>query len=96
MKLEPFYDNLIVRIIKDEQVSKAGIILPHQSDPLSPVLCEVVAVGPGRLTNNSEFLLPPVVVGEKVLISHNAGHIVITDESPLVLVGFRDLIAKVL
>ncbi len=57
---------MIVRPIKEEEATKAGIILPDTAKE-KPERGEVIAVGPGKMLENGTRVAISVKAGEKVL-----------------------------
>ena len=51
VKLQPLADRLVVKPIEREEVTRGGIILPDTAKE-KPQEGEVIAVGPGRLTED--------------------------------------------
>lgn len=50
-KLVPLGDNVIVKPIEAETVTASGIVIPDTASKEKPKKGEVVAVGPGKMTN---------------------------------------------
>ena len=50
-KLQPLADRLVVKPIAKEEVTKGGIFLPDTAKE-KPQEGEIVAVGPGRMTDD--------------------------------------------
>lgn len=67
MKLKPLHDHLVVKPISEDEVTKAGIVLPETMDKEKPEKGEVVAVGNGRQLDNGQFAPMSVKVGDKVM-----------------------------
>ncbi|MBI2098861.1 co-chaperone GroES [Candidatus Uhrbacteria bacterium] len=66
MNVRPLGDRVIVRPIKEEEATKAGIILPDTAKE-KPERGEVIAVGPGKMLENGTRVAISVKAGEKVL-----------------------------
>lgn len=66
MNVRPLGDRVIVRPSKEEEATKAGIILPDTAKE-KPERGEVIAVGPGKMLENGNRVAVSVKVGEKVL-----------------------------
>jgi len=67
MKLKPLGDHLIVKPILEDKTTKSGIVLPETVDKEKPETGEVVAVGPGRVSDNGQRLDMSVKPGQKIL-----------------------------
>ncbi len=60
-KLEPLADRLVVKPSEKEEVTKSGIILPD-TVKAKPQEGEVVAVGPGRLSEDGKRIAMDVKI----------------------------------
>lgn len=86
MTLKPLYDNIIVKQLKEEEVTKSGIVLPDTINKEKPQQGEVIAIGPGKKDNNGKIVEMSVKVGDKILFnSYSPNEIKIDDEEYLVM-----------
>lgn len=67
MKLKPLHDHLVVQPINEDEITKAGIVLPDTVDKEKPEKGEVVAVGQGKMLDNGQRAAMSVKVGDKVM-----------------------------
>ena len=72
MKFRPLHDRVVVKRIDAESKSAGGIIIPDTAKE-KPQEGEVVAVGPGRLTEDGKRITPEVKKGDRVLIGKYSG-----------------------
>ncbi len=72
MKLRPLHDRVIVKRLEEEEKTVGGIIIPDTAKE-KPIKGEVIAVGPGRLTDDGKRIEMSVKVGDKVMFSKYAG-----------------------
>ncbi len=72
MAVTPLDDRILVKPEEAEEKTKGGIILPEAAKD-KPTQGEVVAVGPGKLTDAGERTAPTVKVGDKVIYGKYAG-----------------------
>ncbi len=72
MKLQPLADRLVVRPIEREDVTKGGIVLPDTVKE-KPQEGEVVAVGPGRLSEDGKRIPMDLKVGDIVIYAKYGG-----------------------
>ena len=63
IKLQPLADRVVVKPIEKEEVTKGGIVLPDTAKE-KPQEGEVVAVGPGRMSDDGKRLAMDVKVGD--------------------------------
>ncbi|MCF7907034.1 co-chaperone GroES [Patescibacteria group bacterium] len=67
LKLKPMGSRLIVEPIIENEVSKAGIILPETTDKEKPVRGKVIALGPGKSLDNGQRENIDLKVGDNIL-----------------------------
>jgi chaperonin GroES len=95
MNLQPLEDRIVVRPLEAEETTASGLVIPDTAKE-KPQQGEVLAVGPGRRSDQTGELLPmDVAAGDKVVYSKYGGtEITIEGEDLLILTG-RDVLAKV-
>lgn len=92
-KLKPLADRVVVRPIEREEVTKGGIVLPDTAKE-KPQEGEVIAVGPGRLSEDGKRMPMDVKVGDIVIYAKYGGtEIKIVDEE-LIILRESDILAK--
>ena len=85
-KLKPLHDHVIVKPISDEQATKAGIILPDTMDKERPEKGEVIATGPGKMSESGKRMEMAVKAGDKVLFKkYSPSEVKLGDEKYLVI-----------
>ena len=72
MAFRPLHDRVVVRRIEAEEKSKGGIIIPDTAKE-KPQEGEIVAVGPGRLTEDGKRIALEVKKGDRVLVGKYSG-----------------------
>lgn len=72
MKIRPLNDHVVVKPLKQEEVTKSGLVLPDTAREEKPEQGEVIAVGPGKLLENGQRAPMSVKSGEKVLFTKYA------------------------
>ena len=92
MKLRPLHDRVIVKRLEEEKKSAGGIIIPDQAAE-KPLKAEVVAVGPGKITDDGKTQAPDVKKGDTVLIGKYSGTEVKIDGEDLVVLREDDIMA---
>ena len=92
-KLEPLGDRVVIRPSKREELSKGGIVIPDTAKE-KPQEGEVVAVGPGKMTDEGKRIAMDVKVGDIVVYARYAGTELKIDEEELVVVRESDILAK--
>jgi chaperonin GroES len=95
MKLQPLDDRIVVRPSESEETTASGLVIPDTAKE-KPQQGEVLAVGPGRRTENTGDLVPlDVAVGDKVVYSKYGGTEITIDGEELLILSSRDVLAKV-
>jgi chaperonin GroES len=72
MKVKPLQDRLVVKRLAEEEKTKGGIIIPDAAKE-KPQEGRVIAVGPGKVTDNGQRVTPEVKAGDKILFGKYAG-----------------------
>ena len=72
MKIKPLADLVVIKASPAEEKSRGGIILPDTAKE-KPVVGEIVAIGPGKVTDDGKTVKPEVKVGDKVLYGKYSG-----------------------
>lgn len=93
VKLQPLADRLVVRPIEAEEKTKAGIYLPDTAKE-KPQEGEVVAVGPGRLSEDGKRIAMDVKVGDIVVYAKYGGTEIKIDEEEYMILREGDILAK--
>ena len=93
-KFTPLGERLIVKPIEEEQTTASGIILPDTAKE-KPQEGEVVAVGPGRLTDDGNRLAMELKVGDRVIYSKYAGTEYKDGTEEYLILRESDVLAKI-
>lgn len=72
MKVRPLHDRMLVRRIEEKETAKSGIIIPDSAKE-KPQEGLVVAVGPGKVTDNGTRVAPEVKAGDRILFGKYSG-----------------------
>ena len=71
-KIQPLADRVVIRPLEDAEEMRGGLYIPDTAKE-KPQQGEVVAVGPGKLSEEGARLAPDVEVGQKVLYGKYSG-----------------------
>jgi len=93
VKLQPLADRLVVKPIEAEEKTKAGIYLPDMAKE-KPQEGEVVAVGPGRLSDDGKRIAMDVKVGDIVVYAKYGGTEIKIDDEEYMILRESDILAK--
>jgi chaperonin GroES len=72
MNVKPLNDRVLVKRIEEVQVTKGGIVIPDTAKE-KPIEGRVVAVGPGKMSEQGQRMALQVKAGDKVLFGKYAG-----------------------
>ncbi|MFC1927198.1 co-chaperone GroES [Chloroflexota bacterium] len=92
-KIEPLGDRVVIKPTPQEEVSKGGIVLPDTAKE-KPQEGKIIAVGPGRLTEEGKRIAMDVKKGDKVIYSKYAGTEFKLDNEELIIMREGDILAK--
>jgi chaperonin GroES len=92
-KIEPLGDRVVIKPTPKEEVSKGGIVLPDTAKE-KPQEGKIIAVGPGRLTEEGKRIAMDVKKGDKVIYSKYAGTEFKLDGEELIIMREGDILAK--
>ena len=93
LKLAPLSDRLVVRPIEQEEKTKAGIYLPDTAKE-KPQEGKVLAVGPGRLSEDGKRIAMDVKVGDIVIYTKYGGTEIKIEGEELMILRESDILAK--
>jgi chaperonin GroES len=95
MNLQPLDDRIVVRPSEAEQTTASGLVIPDTAKE-KPQQGEVLAVGPGRRSDNTGEIIPlDVKVGDTVVYSKYGGTEISEGGEDLLILNGRDVLAKV-
>lgn len=94
MNLKPIKDRIVIRLLEAETVTTAGIIIPDSAAE-KPSQGEVLAAGPGRITEDGTLIPTEVKAGDRVLFSKYAGQAIKVDSVEYHILKEDDVMAIV-
>ena len=95
MNLQPLEDRIVVRPSESEATTASGLVIPDTAKE-KPQQGEVLAVGPGRRSENSGEIIPTdVSVGDTVVYSKYGGTEISSGGEDLLILNARDVLAIV-
>jgi chaperonin GroES len=96
MNLQPLEDRIVVRAAEAEETTVSGLVIPDTAKE-KPQQGEVLAVGPGRRSDQTGELIPvDVAVGDIIVYSKYGGTEIAVDGEDLLILTSRDVLAKVI
>ena len=93
IKIKPLADRLVVKPIEGEEMTKGGIVLPDTVKE-KPQEGEVLAVGPGRLSEDGKRIAMDIKVGDIVIYSKYGGTEYKIEEEEVIILRESDILAK--
>ena len=94
MKLNPLSNRVVIKFVEAEEKTKGGIVLTAAAQE-KPQIAEVIAIGPGKVTDNGALAPMTVKIGDKVIASKYAGTAVKLDGNEYTLLSEDDILAIV-
>jgi chaperonin GroES len=93
VKLDPLGDRVVVRPSSKEEVTKGGIVIPDTAKE-KPQEGQVVAVGPGKMTEEGKRIPPDVKVGDIVIYAKYGGTEIKEGDEELIILRESDILAR--
>jgi len=93
VKLDPLADRVVVRPSSKEEVTKGGIVIPDTAKE-KPQEGEVLAVGPGKMTEDGKRIPLDVKVGDIVIYAKYGGTEIKEGDEELIILRESDILAK--
>ncbi len=94
MNVKPLADRLLVKRVDEVESKKGGIIIPDTAKE-KPLQAEVMAVGPGRMTEEGKRITMDVKKGDKILIGKYSGTEIKIEGDEFVILREDDVLAIV-
>jgi chaperonin GroES len=91
-KIQPLADRVVVRPLEESEEMRGGLYIPDTAKE-KPQQGEIVAVGPGKLSDEGARLEPDVKVGQKVLYGKYSGTDVSVDGEEYLILRESDILA---
>lgn len=88
MKIKPIGERVLVKLVKVEEKTASGIILPGAGDKEKPNIAEVIAVGTGEK-------LSEIKIGERVVYSKFSGTEIKDGEDKYLILNIEDVLAVI-
>ena len=94
MNLKPLADRIVVKAAAAEEVTKGGIFLPDTAQE-NPQQGEIVAIGPGRISDDGKVIAPAVAVGDNILYGKYSVTEVTVDGTEYLIMRESDIFAVI-
>ncbi|MFH1702444.1 MAG: co-chaperone GroES [Nitrospirota bacterium] len=94
MKFKPLRDRVFVRYSSEEDKTSGGLFIPDTAKE-KPQRGTVVAVGPGRITDDGKLQPVEVKVGDTILFEKYSGSKISIDEEEYLIIREEDILGKI-
>ena len=91
-KIQPLADRVVVQALDEAEQTRGGLYIPDTAKE-KPQQGKVVAVGPGKLSEQGERLAPDVKEGDTVLYGKYSGTEVTVDNEEFLILRESDILA---
>ena len=92
VNLKPLADRVIVKPMETEEITKGGIIVPDTAKE-KPIEGTIVAIGPGKITEDGKQVKLEVKEGDKVLYGKYSGTEVTVEGEEYLIMRESDIFA---
>lgn len=95
MKIKPLGDRVVIEPLNEDKggKTKAGIYLPETTDKEKPEQGKIIAVGPGRTTDDGKKVPPTVKKGDVVLFTKYGPNEIKVDGKEYLIAREEDILA---
>ena len=94
VKVRPLADRVVVKALEEAETMRGGLYIPDTAKE-KPQQGEVVAVGPGKLSDEGKRIDMELKVGDKVLYGKYSGTEVTVDNEQYLILRESDVLAIV-
>ncbi len=94
MNIRPLHDRVLVKRVEQEEQVRGGIIIPDTAKE-KPQEAEVVAVGPGKLTDDGKRTPLEVQPGDSILMGKYSGSEIKIDDTDYVICREDEILAVI-
>jgi len=93
MNIKPLSDHILIEPIKEEEKTKGGIFLPETASKEKSETGKVIAIGPGKKTDDGKIVPLSVKPGDKVLFSKYGPNEIKVEEKEYLIATESDILA---
>ncbi len=94
MKFKPLRDRVLVRYSSEEEKTAGGLFIPDAAKE-KPQKGMVIAVGPGRVTDDGKRQAMEIKVGDTVLFDKYSGSKIKIDDEEYLIIREEDILGIV-
>ena len=90
--IKPLSDHVVIEPLKQEEKTASGILLPETAEKERPEQGKVIAVGPGKKTDEGKVVPLEVKVGDVVLFTKYGPNEVKVEEKEYLIAKEEDIL----
>jgi len=94
MTIQPLGDRVLIKAIKEDEITKSGIVLPDTAEKEKPEKGEVMAIGQGKILDNGQRAPMDIKVGDKIIFSKYGPDEIKIDKEEYLIIKQEDILAK--
>jgi chaperonin GroES len=94
VNIRPLHDRVLVKRMEQQEQVRGGIIIPDTAKE-KPQEAEVVAVGPGKLTDDGKRSPMDVQAGDRILMGKYSGSEIKIEENDYVILREDEILAVI-
>jgi chaperonin GroES len=93
-KIQPLADRVVVQALEETEQMRGGLYIPDTAKE-KPMQGTIIAVGPGKLSEEGTRIEPDVKVGQRVLYGKYSGTEVSVDGTEYLILRESDILAVI-
>ena len=93
-KIQPLADRVVVQALEETEQMRGGLYIPDTAKE-KPQQGTIIAVGPGKLSDEGARIVPDVKVGQRVLYGKYSGTEVSVDGEEYLILRESDILAVI-
>ena len=93
IKIHPLEDRVVIMPAEELESMRGGLYIPDTAKE-KPTQGEVIAVGPGRLTDKGERITMDIKVGDTVIYGKYSGTSFTLEGEEVIIIKASDVLAK--
>jgi chaperonin GroES len=94
VNIRPLHDRVLVKRMEQQEQVRGGIIIPDTAKE-KPQEAEVIAVGPGKLTDDGKRAAMDVQAGDRVLMGKYSGSEIKLEDNDYVILREDEILAVI-
>lgn len=95
MNIKPLADHILIEPIKEEEKTKSGIFLPETAEKEKSEEGIIIAIGPGKKTDDGKIIPLSVKPGDKVLFTKYGPSEIKVDGKEYLIAKEEDILAVI-